>query len=933
MKVLLSWGWHQKLTIFFSKKYVFKRNIYLILLSLSWLGLSNAAWAAVDYGDAPNTYGTAAHTIINTIFLGAAPPDAESASLNNSNADGDDTTNTDDEDGVTLPSFGQGKLVEISVKVSGANAYLQAWIDFNGNGVFDDNEKVARGLADNATGDLDTALGTIRFAVSVPLGATTAKTYARFRWSSQANLTATATASDGEVEDYALTINPAPTRPRSACPVIDVGGGNGSSIAWPGTPSTVTITTNTAWSNVASSLTLLDANGIDRPISGIQRWDKYGDMNLTLNFSPAIPASEIILYINDVGTAVGGTYNPSYTFSVTGQADRADFVMEGVQTSPQPNNLVYIPSTGTIQKWQADNSREHGVLMGLGTDSVSQISLVSSGISSGDFVAYLLGLNGYCDFGDAPDNASTGTAQNDYATLYASGAPFHQVSPAIASVYLGKGLTRDVDGLPNATATGDSEDDGLVLETNLLIGSSYQGLVTVKGSGGYLYLWVDWNQDGDFADTGEQVLYNLQDNSSGDTSSTSGRIGFSLIVPSFAKTGQTFARLRWTTDKNLTVNTRARDGEIEDYQLNITHPGYKLSGRVFNDINVNGNDDQEAGISKVTMVLWNKASNSCQSTRTKANGSYSFSHIPAAATNNYVIYEAANESVPQAQTCPPIEADPNQYLSNSANSLNVTVNNADITNLNFADVKAPSFTLEHTQQTLPNSIVWHSHRFQANSDGQVQISVGTASANPAAAWNHSLWLDQNCNQQVDSNEAALPASVSVKAGDKLCILLKVHAPAEISEGATYALSLNSVCIYGNGTTTLPNDQQTRRDLTIINQTAANGFADGAGKLELAKTVWNISRDVSGETALPGEVLSYTLHYTNVGTAPLNDVQIQDSLPNFTQLQVPPGMQCLLTPQELSNCLTEQNGNSLLWQFQGALLPGSSGSVGFNVQVE
>lgn len=84
-------------------------------------------------------------------------------------------------------------------------------------------EKVARGLADNAPGDLDTALGTIRFCSNVPLGATTTKTYARFRWSSQTNLTATASASDGEVEDYTLTINPAPARPRSACPVIDVG--------------------------------------------------------------------------------------------------------------------------------------------------------------------------------------------------------------------------------------------------------------------------------------------------------------------------------------------------------------------------------------------------------------------------------------------------------------------------------------------------------------------------------------------------------------------------------------------------------------------------------------------------------------------------------------------------------------------------------------
>jgi uncharacterized repeat protein (TIGR01451 family) len=684
---------------------------------------------------------------------------------------------------------------------------------------------------------------------------------------------------------------------------------------------------------VLSSLTLLDANGVDRPISGIQRWDKYGDTNLTLSFSPAIPASEIILYINDVGTSTTGAYKPTYTVTISGQANRADFVMAGVQTSPQPNNLVYIPSTGTIHKWQPDNSREHGVLMGLGNDTVSQISLVSSGIAASDFVAYLLGLNGYCDFGDAPDSASTGTGQNDYATLYASNAPFHQVSPAIASVYLGKGLTRDTDGLPNATATGDSDDDGLVLENNLLIGSSYKGLVNVKGSAGYLYLWIDWNQDGDFADANEQVLYNLQDNSSSDTSSAIDRIGFTLTVPSTAKTGQTFARLRWTTDKNLTVNARARDGEIEDYQLTITHPGYNISGRVFNDTNVNGNDDQEMGIAKVTMVLWDKANNTCQSTRTKGNGSYSFNHVPTAAANNYVLYEAANESVPTPQTCPPTAADPTHYVSNSANSLVLSVTNTDLTTLNFADVKAPSFTLDNSQHTLPNTIVWHSHRFKANSDGQVHISVTDSQASANAAWNYSLWWDQNCNHRVDQTEVSLPAAIPVKVGDKVCVLVKVNAPANVSAGATYALSVNSIFSYGDGNSSLPNDQQTRHDLTVINQSTANGFVDGTGKLQLEKTVWNVSRDISGESAFPGEILSYTLHYSNVGTAPLNDLQIHDSLPNFTHLQVPPGMQCLLTPNELSTCSTSQTGDSLLWQFQGKLLPGSSGTVGFNVLVE
>ncbi len=54
-----------------------------------------------------------------------------------------------------------------------------------------------------------------------------------------------------------------------------------------------------------------------------------------------------------------------------------------------------------------------------------------------------------------------------------------------------------------------------------------------------LYAWIDWNQDGDWQDTGETVV--------SAESVASGVYEKSFTVPIAAKVGKTFARLRIAT--------------------------------------------------------------------------------------------------------------------------------------------------------------------------------------------------------------------------------------------------------------------------------------------------------------------------------------------------------------------------------------------------
>jgi hypothetical protein len=164
-----------------------------------------------DAGDAPSSYGYAAHilpVLTSTplsIYMGAVPPDSEDPFVNFSTGIADDNTG-DDEDGVTSGGsdlggqiLNRGQIKIINVATNGAG-FLNAWIDFNRDGDFDDfGEQIATDVAPLA--------GNIVLNVSIPATASVGTSYARFRFSSDTGLPpGNSEASDGEVEDYQVIL-------------------------------------------------------------------------------------------------------------------------------------------------------------------------------------------------------------------------------------------------------------------------------------------------------------------------------------------------------------------------------------------------------------------------------------------------------------------------------------------------------------------------------------------------------------------------------------------------------------------------------------------------------------------------------------------------------------------------------------------------------
>ncbi|MFT3711392.1 MAG: GEVED domain-containing protein [Archangium sp.] len=148
-----------------------------------------------EYGDAPASYGSAGH-MTSAVFLGVNA-DYEFAQQASSNAQLDDATGTDDEDGVTFGGFYQGATTPLTV-TSASAGFVSVWVDWDANGSFGAGEQVVTSTA--------VVAGSNTINVAVPAGATRGATFMRVRVASVALPLATGPMADGEVEDYAITI-------------------------------------------------------------------------------------------------------------------------------------------------------------------------------------------------------------------------------------------------------------------------------------------------------------------------------------------------------------------------------------------------------------------------------------------------------------------------------------------------------------------------------------------------------------------------------------------------------------------------------------------------------------------------------------------------------------------------------------------------------
>ena len=540
----------------------------------------------MDFGDADetksNSYPTtlmrngARHLIDWDVYMGSpmltyiqidADDDGQPTPL----CDGDDLLDSyDDEQAVYFvnepltPNTYEEVVVSVSTK-----GYIDAWIDFNADGDWDDRgEKICYSTPVVAGSN------TISFYVS----GTTADnvdeqriTSSRFRFSTEGGLNYYGFAPDGEVEDYIVKIGPDPQ------PLMDYGDAPDGDFVPGGYP------------------TLLINNGARHKINPKVYLGRYIDPERDGQPTIAANGDDITDLSDEDGVSFAGPLVPGQDTEIkviascegylygwvdfeanNSWADPIDQVFLAEPVSAGVNYLKI--STPNIN--QVDNFATYARFRFVSIDTTTVPLSFYGPANDGEVEDYLIKVvpEPLFDFGDAPElrcDDPDVTRCNTYPTTLARNGARHYVD---RSIFLGDPyidyiqIDEEFDGQPTIAADGDDINDfddeqGVFFVTPVVAGMP--AMITAWASvDGYLDAWIDFNNDGDWDDSGEQIFAS--------EALSLGQNDLVFHTPPYPQTvvtnSVTYARFRFSTYGGLNYMGPARNGEVEDYTVKIIEP-------------------------------------------------------------------------------------------------------------------------------------------------------------------------------------------------------------------------------------------------------------------------------------------------------------------------------------------------------------------------
>jgi hypothetical protein len=541
----------------------------------------------LDWGDAPDgPYPTlaasagAAHVIRPGYSLGAmvdAEPDGQPSPL----ATRDDTTGVpDDEDGVAFKTaIVPGGTTKVDVTATGGAGFLNAWIDFNRDGDWDDiGEQVFTSTL------LSPGVNSLTFSVptaAVPdLGV---PTLSRWRFGRQAVLGPRELASSGEVEDMAVIITPAGAAPAP----VAVSAFWEWELEWeelggPGDGPNATV-----MAEVAGPAEFMVGPAVDTDTGRAVQF--FGPGSLPFEGVWHVPHQLVQMSLPGVARKGGGDIS----------LEEITIVHEGIFPSDPSGNTYYVGSAngGVWKTTDGGNSWN----LPYQIDFANGMSLMPEGGSmqvSVDDTAngHLCDGNSPCTFSSArrlanaginlvdvsPPHApwdilrrvTTGLPRRDYgdlpdrpyATLLANDGARHTIRPGFQ---LGAAIDADSNGQPDAMAHRDDanglpdDEDGVFFLTAPTPGALQRVRVDASAPG-MLDAFVDFTRDGDFDDASEQIFASQP--------LVAGMNFLPYFVPAGTPTDPdqpTYARFRFSSAGGLAPKGPADDGEVEDYPLFI----------------------------------------------------------------------------------------------------------------------------------------------------------------------------------------------------------------------------------------------------------------------------------------------------------------------------------------------------------------------------
>jgi len=442
-------------------------------------------------------------------------------------------------------SIQQGESATVNITYSTGYSYdTKIWVDWNVDGDFADaGEEVFSGTSGS---DNPTTLGA---SITVPVAASLGNHRMRIGGIDSGTLDPCYTSSYGTFEDYTLTITAASPMAFSSCTTTQL---NTNSVA-PGSTSQEIIGMQVVTTGVTSALT---ASSFTFNITGSSAAANIANAKLWTSGTSSAFATT-----TQLGSA---TVSPSGSFTITGGA-----------------NMPYTLSNGTNYFWLTYDIVASPTLNDVVDATCSSITVSSARTPTvtAPTGSRSIALN-YC----TPTYSSGGSSDNLTHIVLET---LDDTPPANNSPYYYDRIA--------------SQNDIPILN----IGQTHTLSVTVGSDGTqYTRVWIDFNQDGDFADAGESF--------DGGNPGASGTASISITVPGGALSGQTRMRVRGGDDSSIGAGqscgaSSSSYGQAVDYYVNIAaavNMGYVscTSTQLNTNVISTGTTNQEIICMKVVMA-------------------------------------------------------------------------------------------------------------------------------------------------------------------------------------------------------------------------------------------------------------------------------------------------------------------------------------------
>ncbi len=823
----------------------------------------------VDYGDAPDpSYPTmqvndgASHIlgVTDAPILGGCV-DSEQNAHQSSDATGDDTAtagspgttvgtcvNDDDEDGVSFPNLTAGENATLTIKVSGGACRLNGWIDFDRDGIWQDDEQVFT--------NFNLSVGDHSLTIPLPADSGIGNTIARFRCSKNSNtLGPIGAAPDGEVEDYRIEL----LGFISGQVRMDADA-DGDLTDTDAPISGVTINLINPDTNTIIATTTTDSDGnykfVDLPVGNyvVQEVDPQDHSSTNDTDNPnqgAMTDNLIAVTLDDSGSSTGNDFIDTHTARL-GNRVWFDSNQDGIQTVGEPGIS--------------------GVTVKLFTPADPSTPVMTTTTDG----------QGFYEFRDVH--------VGDYYIEF--------VQPAGYTV-----TQQDVGGDDGLDSDGNNSNPSHTGNFNVPVGSSNMTL----DCGMYLtsgdepaqisdYVWYDSDQDG-IQDPGESgvsgVTVNLLDASDNviATTTTDGNghyvfdgLPAGTYTVEFVAPGYTFSDKGQGGDTATDSDADPATGKTDPIVLNageknsdidagISVPGQlpaSISNFVWNDSNQNGIQDAgEPGIGGVTVTLYaaNDTNTPLSTVLTDPSGNYAFNGL---LPGDYVVHFGLPEgylytSQGAGDTATDSNADPNTGMSSTV-TLSAGENNPTID----AGMYLESGNL---------------------------ISIGDL-----------VYLDTNLNNSYDAGEGI--GGVDLYLYDLYGTLIGQTTTAADGSYLFTNLAPGSYVVKVD-TTDLPehafqiedpdselDSSHTLIDLNTDILTVDFGYRPGGVDVELTKTFELLTDNDDNGKISKGDILRFTVSLLNKGPNEATGIIVHDQLPNGYEL--------------VSTSLTQGSYNAPLW---------------------